>query len=37
MDMEFENVNPTSQNVVPSSVNHVNRILFENRKTRNNL
>jgi hypothetical protein len=32
MDMEFENVNPTSQNFVPSNINHVNLILFGNKK-----
>jgi hypothetical protein len=36
MSMEFENVNPTSQNVVPSNVNHVNLIIFENKENRIN-
>jgi hypothetical protein len=36
MKMKFGNVNCTSQNVVPSNVNHVNLIYFENRKIRIN-
>jgi hypothetical protein len=30
--MELENVNPTSENIVSSKINHVNLLVFEKGK-----
>jgi hypothetical protein len=35
--MEFENINSTSQNVLPSNVNHVYILVFENKENQFNL